>query len=45
LSTGHRQSGVLNAIEDGPDIRMLDDYGVTKPLDVFGEVFFDPGRS
>jgi hypothetical protein len=22
---------------------MLVDYGVTKPLNVFGEVFFDPG--
>ena len=42
LSTGH-QSGVLNAIEDGPDIPMLDDYGVTEPLGIFGEVFFDPG--
>jgi len=22
---------------------MLDNYGVTKPLGIFGEVFFDPG--
>jgi hypothetical protein len=22
---------------------MLDDYGITKPLSIFGEVFFDPG--
>jgi hypothetical protein len=22
---------------------MLDDYGITKPLGIFGEVFFDPG--
>ena len=22
---------------------MLDDYGVAEPLNVFGEVFFDPG--
>jgi hypothetical protein len=22
---------------------MLDDYGVTKPLSILGEVFFDPG--
>jgi hypothetical protein len=21
---------------------MLDDYGVAEPLDIFGEVFFDP---
>src|SRR6266852_3419331 len=45
LSTARRQSGVLNTIEDSPDIPMLDDYGVTKPLCVFGEVFFDPGMS
>jgi hypothetical protein len=45
LSTGHRQSGVLNTIEDGPDIPMLDDYGVAEPLGIFGEVFFDPGVS
>jgi len=32
----------LNTIEDGPDIPMLDDYGVTKPLGVFGEMFFNP---
>jgi hypothetical protein len=34
---------VLNTIENGPDIPMLDDYGITKPLSIFGEVFFDPG--
>jgi hypothetical protein len=45
LSTARRQSGVLNTIEDGPDIPMLYDYGVTKPLNVFGEVFFDPRMS
>jgi hypothetical protein len=22
---------------------MLDDYGITKPLSIVGEVFFDPG--
>jgi len=22
---------------------MLDDYGITEPLGIFGEVFFDPG--
>ena len=40
-----RQSGVLNTVEDGPDIPMLDDYGVAEPLGIFGEVFFDPGVS
>jgi len=34
---------VLNTIEKGPDIPMLDDYGITKALSIFGEVFFDPG--
>jgi hypothetical protein len=28
---------VLNTIENGPDIPMLDDYGITKPLSIFGE--------
>jgi hypothetical protein len=42
LSTAHRQSGVLT-IDDDPDISMLDDYGIAKPLGIFGEVFFDPG--
>jgi hypothetical protein len=27
---------VLNTIENGPDIPMLDDYGITKPLSIFG---------
>jgi hypothetical protein len=43
LSTARRQSGVLNNIQDGPDVPMLDDYGVAEPLGIFGEVFFDPG--
>jgi len=34
---------VLNTIEDGPDIPMLDDYAITKPLSIFGEVLFDRG--
>jgi len=43
LSTAHHQSVVLNSIEDGPHIPMLDDYGVAEPLGIFGEVLFDPG--
>ena len=45
LSTGHRQSGFLNAVEDRPDEAVLDGYGVAEHLTIRGKIFVNPEES
>jgi len=45
LSTIHRQSGFLNAVEDCPDIAVLHGYGVDEHLTISGKIFVNPEES